>query len=116
MLRDQVGHLMEIEKTRQGGTLQVRSKAKSKSSAKPMPQGKGRNAKPAKPKRKAVPAGGRDISAKTAKRMIADRQRQTSGKPSGKPSGKSSSRSSSKPRSARPNKSNRRNTPNKGRR
>ena len=116
VLRDQVGHLMEIEKTRQGGTLQVRSKTKAKSSAKPMPQGKGRNAKPAKPKRKAVPVGGRDISTKTAKRMIADRQRQTSGKPTSKPSGKPSSRGTSKPRNSRPHKGNSGNRPNKGRR
>jgi len=81
VLRDQVGHLMEIEKTRQGGTLQVSAKTKSKAApSKAMPQGKGRNAKP---KRKAVPAGGRDISTKTAKRMIADRQRQTTGKKAG---------------------------------
>lgn len=93
ILRDQVGHLMEIEKTRAGGTItgaQTRSGAKGRtakprtsesSTSKPLPQGKGRNAyskrKPSQSKLQGRPqdkaAGGRDVSAKDAKKMIADR-------------------------------------------
>lgn len=120
VLRDQVGHLIEIEKTRQGGTLtshkRNKPKAKSKDTAKPMPQGKGRNAKP---KGKPKPVGGRDLSTKTAKKMIANRKAQTASK-SGAPS--KTSRSNAKPKpSARGGTSNRsnnrpsRNTP-RGRR
>jgi len=87
VLRDQVGHLMEIEKTREGGPITSRKSDHKGGSAKSMPQGKGRNAKP---KRKAVPVGGRDISAKAAKRMIAERNGK---KPTTKPT-----RGSSKPR------------------
>jgi len=109
ILRDQVGHLMEIEKTREGGTLTSRksSKTSGKSTArtsapKSMPQGKGRNAKP----KRNTPVGGRDISAKAAKRMIAERKGH---KPAGKPSASKPSRGGSKPRPSR-------NAPNKGRR
>jgi 23S rRNA pseudouridine2605 synthase len=89
ILRDQVGHLMEIEQTRPGGTLTGAAKrggpaskgnAKGASprgqagSARPMPQGKGRHAKP----KRGGPSkamGGRDVSAKDAKKMIADRSK-----------------------------------------
>ena len=126
VLRDQVGHLIEIEKTRQGGTLTHRKSGKTSgkaaprtSPAAPMPQGKGRNAKP---KRKAVPAGGRDLSAKTAKKMISSRNASIAAK--GNPS--KAKRNTTKPRppskggagkrpNNRPNTS-RGNTANKGRR
>lgn len=69
VLRDQVGHLMEIEKTRQSGTLSSRKRpkpaAKSNNTRKAAPQGRGRNAAP-----KSAPTGGRDLSAKTAKDIL----------------------------------------------
>jgi len=118
--------LIEIEKTRQGGTLTHRKSGKASgkaasrtSPAAPMPQGKGRNAKP---KRKAIPAGGRDLSAKTAKKMISSRNASIAAK--GNPS--KAKRNTTKPRppskggagkrpNNRPNTS-RGNTANKGRR
>jgi len=100
ILRDQVGHLMEIEKTRAGGTLTgaaTRSGPKGRTSkgsassksmlAKPMPQGKGRNAKPKSRTQNKPPfkgqssasggRGGRDVSSKDAKKIIAERSQKS---------------------------------------
>ena len=104
VLRDQVGHLMEIEKTRQGGTISGRTpkgkkpmgkpSSTGRPTAKPMPQGKGRNAKP----KRATP-GGRDLSTKAAKQMISSRKASIAAK--GNPT--KAGRNSAKPTGSRPN-------------
>ena len=98
VLRDQVGHLMAIEKTRQGGTIsgktpKGRSPAKPTTS-KPMPQGKGRNAKP-----KSKVPGGRDLSTKAAKKMISSRKASIAAK--GNPT--KANRNTAKPAASRSN-------------
>ena len=103
VLRDQVGHLMEIEKTRQGGTISGRTpkgkkpmgkpSSTGRPTAKPMPQGKGRNAKP----KRATP-GGRDLSTKAAKQMISSRKASIAAK--GNPT--KAGRNSAKPTGSRP--------------
>lgn len=104
ILRDQVGHLMEIEKTRQGGTITNAAGprgggkgrgSKAAAGSKPLPQGKGRHAKPkarpqSRPQSKAPhkapnsAAGGRDISPKDAKKIIAERAKKSADRQSRK--------------------------------
>ncbi|MEP6343446.1 MAG: pseudouridine synthase [Maricaulaceae bacterium] len=112
VLRDQVGHLMEIEKTRQGGTLtgnspkgkkpqkSGRPNAGGRTGDKPMPQGKGRNAKP---KRK-VP-GGRDLSTKAAKQMISSRKASIAAKGNPSKANRNTAKPSGNSSNSRPNNS-----------
>lgn len=118
ILRDQVGHLMEIEKTRAGGTLTGTTArggpkgrtAKTSASSKPMPQGKGRNAKPkSRPQNKTPYKGqnatstGRDVSAKDAKKIIAERSQKSADRQSRKIA-KANADPTRKPSNRRPSK------------